>query len=166
MTTLCKAYSNEVKARQAAEALRAAGVPGRDIRILTGHRLHDVREEPAGGFAGPVGPYDRVGTFAGVQRKRRQGAGTFAGDADRQRQGSFADADRDVIVSYEADTERSHVAGDLAVRQLLRSGAEDRDAAEHVIDELRMEHAAVLAQVSETALGDARARLDELARTA
>jgi hypothetical protein len=58
-----------------------------------GGGLHDVREEPVGGFAGPVGPGAPVGSYGNVRRLRRQGRGTYAGDADRQRQGTFADSD-------------------------------------------------------------------------
>ena len=56
MATLCKTYSTEGVARKAAQALRAAGVPGRDIRLLTGCRLRDVRAESVGTFAGTIGP--------------------------------------------------------------------------------------------------------------
>jgi hypothetical protein len=78
MATLWKTYPTDGVAHEAAEALRAAGVPGRDIRLLIGSRWHDVREEPTGGFAGPVGPEAPVGTFAGTVRLRRQGNGSFA----------------------------------------------------------------------------------------
>jgi len=75
-----------------------SGAPADGFRLLAGSPLRDVRREPVGGFAGPVGPDDPVGTFAGRVVLRRQGAGGFAGDPDRQRQGSFADRDRVVIV--------------------------------------------------------------------
>jgi hypothetical protein len=70
----------------------ARRVSRRDLRPAPRYRLHDVRVERVGGFAGPVAPDDPVGTFANVRRLRRQGTGTFAGDADRRRQGSFADS--------------------------------------------------------------------------
>ena len=56
-------------------------------------RFHDVRSEPVGGWAGPIGPDAPVGKYAGPPRRRRQAAGGWAGDPDRQRQGSFADAE-------------------------------------------------------------------------
>ena len=87
MATLWKAYSSDVVARHAVEALRAAGVPGRDIRLLTGRPLHDVREELVGGFARAVAPNAPVGTFANIDRLRRQGAGSFAGLAAVRRSG-------------------------------------------------------------------------------
>src|SRR5919108_5375744 len=109
MATLCKTFPSEIVAREAAAALRTAGVPGRDIRLLIGCPLHDVRQEPTGGFAGTIGPEAPVGTFAGAVRLRRQGNGSFAGDSDRQRQGSFADAEHDVIVSYQDGAARSRL---------------------------------------------------------
>jgi hypothetical protein len=166
MATLCKAYSSEVVARRAVEALRTAGVPGRDIRLLTGCQLHDVRREPVGGFAGTLGPDAPVGTYGNVPRVRRQGAGSFAGDPDRQRQGSFADADRDMIVTHEHDGGRSRVTGDLAIRRLLRAADLSGEAAGRVIDELHAGHAVVLADVAEIAPSDARARLEDVAPAA
>jgi hypothetical protein len=165
MAALWKAYSNEVPARRAAAALRAAGVPPRDLWLLTGHPLHDIRTEPAGTFAGSAEPGAPVGTFANDVRLRCQGAGTFAGDADRQRQGSFADANRELIVSYDNGAEHARVAGDPAVRQVLRS-ATVGDTADRVVDELHLGHAAVLVEVAEITAGDAAARLEEAARAA
>jgi hypothetical protein len=166
MATLCKAYSTEGVARQAVEVLRTAGVPGRDIRLLTGCRLHDVRREPVGGFAGTLGPDALVGTYAHIPRLRRQGAGSFAGDPDRQRQGSFADADRDLVATYEDHRARSRWAGDLATRRLLRAADLTDEAAGRVIDELHTGHAVVLAEVAEIAPSDARARLEDVAHAA
>jgi hypothetical protein len=163
MATLWKAYSNEVVARHAIEALRVAGVPGRDVRVLTGCRLHDVREEPVGEFARAAGPNAPVGTYANIRRLRGQGAGSFAGDPDRQRQGSFADTDRDVIVTYEHGVERSRVAGDLGIRRLLREAALDDDAADRIVHELHVGHAVVLAEIAEIDPSDAQARLDRVA---
>ncbi len=166
MATLCKTCSSELVARRAVDALRAAGVPGRDIRLLTGCRPRDVRREPVGGFAGAVGPGAPVGTYAGVPRRRRQGAGSFAGDPDRQRQGSFADVDRAVIVTYEDGAERARVAADLGVRRLLLgAGVGDVDG-DRLVDELHLGRAVVLAEIADIAPSDARARLDELARVA
>ena len=104
-----KTYSSKAVARRAVRALAAAGVPRRDILLLTGRRLHDIRREAVGGFAGAVDPSASVGTYAGAPRLRRQGRGGFAGDPDQQRQGSFADADADAIVALE-DGDRSLAA--------------------------------------------------------
>jgi hypothetical protein len=141
-------------------------VPGRDIRLLTGCRLHDVRDEPVGEFARAARPNAPVGTYGNRRRLRRQGAGSFAGDPDRQRQGSFADTDRDVIVSYDGDAGHSRVAGDLGIRRLLRGAALDAAAADHIVDELHAGHAVVLAEIAEIAPSDAQARLEEIASAA
>ena len=87
MTTLCETYSSRAGAQQAIEALRAASVPARDIRLLTGFRHHDVRTEPVGGFAGAVDPNAAVGRYTGPSRPRWCAAGGFYGEPDRQRQG-------------------------------------------------------------------------------
>ncbi len=49
MTTLTRTYATEVAARRAVEALRATGVPERDIRLLAGSAPRDIRREPVGG---------------------------------------------------------------------------------------------------------------------
>jgi hypothetical protein len=165
MATLCKTYPTEIVARKAAQALRAAGVPGRDICLLAGCRMRDVREEPVGTFAGTIGPDAPVGTFANRARLRSQGAGTFAGDSDCQREGSFADAEHAIVVSYENGAAHPHLVGDHTIRRLLRAlAAADPDG--RVVDELHLGHAVVIAQVAEIAPGDAEARLDEFARAA
>jgi nucleotide-binding universal stress UspA family protein len=163
-TAVCKTYSSEAVARRAVRALTAAGVPRRDILLLTGRRLHDVRQEAVGGFAGAVDPSAPVGTYAGPPRLRRQGRGGFAGDPDEQRQGSFADAD--AIVTVEDGTGRSHVADHLRLRQLLWRAALAGSAADGVIDELRAGHPVVLVEAGEIAASDAQARLEELAHAA
>ena len=67
-----KTYSSKAVARRAVRALTAAGVPRRDILLLTGRRLHDIRREAVGGFAGAVDPSASVGTYAGAPWLRRQ----------------------------------------------------------------------------------------------
>jgi hypothetical protein len=162
MATLCKTYSNENVARNGVEALRAAGVPGRDIRLLTGCRLRDLRCEPLGGFAKAIGPDAPVGTFASIRRSRRQGHGSFASDPGPRRHGSFADSDIDVIVSYDSGDKRSRVVGELGLRRLALVAALESPARERVVDELHVGHAVVLAQVSEIAPTDAQARLEQV----
>jgi hypothetical protein len=137
MATLTHTYPNEIAARRAVEELRAGGV---DVRLLVGSALHDVRREPVGGFAGPVGPDAPLGTYGGTVVRRSQAAGGFSGDPDRQRQGSYADADRIVIV----DHERSRITGRRGVRRLLRRAALDAEAVEHIVGELRLGRAVVL----------------------
>jgi hypothetical protein len=166
MSILCQTFATGDVARRAVRALTTAGVPSRDIWLLTGARQHDVRREPVGSFYGVVAPDGPVGTFAGPQRSRWTGAGTFAGDARNQRQGSFADAERDLIVVRERGADRALASGDAAVRRLLRGFGVDRDATALVLDALHAGHAVVLADVSEIRPSEAQVRLDELAEVA
>ena len=161
-----KTYSTETGARRAIETLRATGVPARDIRLLTGRRLGDVRREPVGGFAGTVAPEAPVGTYGNRPVLRRQGAGGFAGDPDHQRQGSFADTDRVVIVTYHGDTERARVTGLRGARRLLMRAGLDEDAVGRAARELHLGHATVLVDGGEIADGEASTRLERLARAA
>jgi hypothetical protein len=166
MTTLTKTYPTEVAARRAVEALRATGVPERDIRLLVGSAPRDIRGEPVGGFAGPLAPDTPVGTYANIRRLRRQGAGSFAGDPDQQRQGSFADTDRVVIVTYNGDAERARITGLRGARLLLRRAALDDDAVDRAVDELHQGHAILLVDLREIAASEADERLEKIARAA
>ena len=161
-----KTYSSKAVARRAVRALAAAGVPRRDILLLTGRRLHDIRREAVGGFAGAVDPSASVGTYAGAPRLRRQGRGGFAGDPDQQRQGSFADADADAIVALEDGDGRSQLADRLGLQRLLWRAALVGDAADRVIGELHLGRAVVLVDAAEIAASEAQARLEEVARAA
>ena len=143
------------------EALRAAGVPGHDIQLLTGCRQHDVRREPMGRFAGSIAPGEPVGTFGNAHPRRRQAKGGWSGDPDAQRQGTFADADRDVIISGDGS---SHTAGDREVARLLQD-AGDADAG-RVLADLHRGHAVVLAEVAEIGPAEALARLEGIAPAA
>jgi nucleotide-binding universal stress UspA family protein len=158
----CTTYTDEAAARRAVDALRAAGVSPRDIRLVTG-RMHDVGQEAVGGFAGAVDPTSRVGTYSGRTRLRRQGAGAFAGDPDLQRQGSFADGDTETIVGYEDGTGRSRGTDERALLRVLRRCVLSDDAADRVIDELHAGRAVVLVEASEIAVSDAQARMEERA---
>ena len=166
MTTLCKTYSNALVARRAVTALRTAGVPERDIRLLTGCRLHDIRGERVGAFAGALRPDAGVGTFAGGTRLRRQAAGSYARDPDGRRKGSFADVDRDTIATFDHGAAHAHVTGDPEVRRTLRRAGVPPDAIRRVVAELHAGQAVVLAEVAEITPSDARARLDDVAQVA
>jgi hypothetical protein len=166
MATLCSTYISASVARNGVEALRAAGIPGGDIRLLIGHPPRDIRREWVGGFAGPVAPDAPVGTYENVRRLRRQGNGTFAGDADDQRQGSFADTDRDLIVTYDHEAAHARVVGDHGLRRLLRDAELDDDAIDRVVDDLHTGHAVVLAEIADITRSDARERLEHIATAA
>jgi hypothetical protein len=163
MTTLTKTYPTEVAGRRALEALRATGVPERDIRLLAGTAPRDIRHEPVGGFAGPVAPDDPLGTYGGRLVRRRQGAGSFAGDAGQQRQGSFADTDRVVIVTYKRDAERARITGLRGARRLLHRAALDHDAVDRAVAELHQGHAILLVDLREIAASEIDERLEKRA---
>jgi hypothetical protein len=166
MTTLTKTYPTEVAARRAVEALRATGVPERDIRLLAGTAPRDIRHQPVGGLAGPVAPDAPIATYGGRVVQRRQGAGSFAGDPDRQRQGSFADTDRVVIVTHKGNAERARITGLREARRLLRRAALDDDAVDRAVSELHQGHAILLVDLREIPASEASARLEQLAPAA
>jgi hypothetical protein len=160
MATLCKTYSSDALATQAVDALRSAGVPGRDIRVVTGCRRHDVRREPMGRFAGTIAPDERVGTYGNAPRLRSQAKGGWVGHPDEHRQGTFADSDLDVIATGEG---RSQCAGDRAVAALLHeTGVPGPDAARIVAD-VHRGYAVVLAEVAEIGPAQARTCLEHVA---
>jgi hypothetical protein len=151
VSTLCKTYSDEREARAAVERLLASGAPRRGIRLLTGSRLHDVRDERVGTYAGAIDPDAPVGRFAGRPRRRCQGTGSFAGDPDRQRKGSFADVERDVIITFGRRDEHPRVATHRALRQVLSAVALDGEPADHLVDELHDGHRLVVAELEQAA---------------
>jgi hypothetical protein len=151
VSTLCKTYSDEREARAAVERLVASGAPRGAIRLLTGSRLHDVRDERVGTYAGAIDPEAPVGRFAGRPRRRCQGTGSFAGDPDRQRKGSFADVERDVIITFGRRDEHPRVATHRALRLLLSGVTLDGEPADHLVDELHDGHRLVVAEVEQTA---------------
>ena len=166
MATLSKTYPSEDAARPAVEALRAAGVPPGDIRLLTSRPLHGIRREPVGGFAGPIGTNATIGNYASAPRRRGQGVGSFAtgsfaGDPDSRREGSFADVERVVIVNHQDDREHARVTGYRGVRQLLRRAALDDEAVDGAVKELHIGHAVVLVDVAETMDRYGRLRIEK-----
>jgi hypothetical protein len=165
MAILWKTYEDTHAARRAIERLQAAGVPARDARLLTKAALRDVRNEPVGEFGRAAGPDDPVGTFANVQRLRRQGRGSFSGDADR-RQGSFGDADRELIVTYERGARRWHLAGDHLIRRTLHDAAVDDTEAGRIVRELHAGRAVVVAEIAEITPAQAETLLNEGDRAA
>jgi hypothetical protein len=166
MTTLTRTYPTELAARRAVDALRATGVAERDIRRLVGRAPRDIRQEPVGGFAGPVAPDAPIGTYGGRVLQRRHGAGSFAGDPDRQRQGSFADRDRVVIVTYRGDAERARSTGLRGARRLLRRAALGDDAVDRAVRALHEGRVILLVDLREIAASEADARLEKLAHAA
>jgi hypothetical protein len=136
MATFCRTYTDEADAREAVRDLLASGAPPQAVRLLTGSRPHDIRAERVGAFAGSLAPDAPVGTFGNVRRRRRQGRGAFAGDPDGQRQGSFADVERDVIVSFDGGAPHPHIATHRALRRLLAAVTLDGEPADRLVEEL------------------------------
>jgi hypothetical protein len=163
MTTRYSTYTTEDAARRAVETLRATGVAGHDIRLITGGRVGDLRQEPAGGFAGPVAPDAPVGTYGGTTVQRRQGAGAFAGDPDRQRQGSFGDADRVLLVTYDDGGERTRIIGLRGVRRLLRRAALDDERVDRTTRLIHMGRSVVLVCADDDTTAE---RFDQVVRAA
>jgi hypothetical protein len=171
MTTLTKTYPSEDTARRAVEALRAAGAPPRDIRLLASRPPHDIRREPRGGFAGLIGTDAPTGSYAARVRRRSQGAGSFAtgsfaGEPDGQRKGSFADVERVAITIYRDAGEHSRVTGYRGVRQLLGRAALDEEAIDRAAKDLHIGHAVVLVDVAEIGPSEAEAHFEQIAQAA
>jgi hypothetical protein len=117
------------------------------VRVLTGEPQRDAREEQVGEFAGPTDPGAPVGEFAGGTHPQRQGRGHFAGG--EQRGGSFADADREQVVSYPGGVEHARVAGHRKVKKILTDAGLDQAAAERDVDALHAGRVLVLVEVPE-----------------
>ena len=144
MTAVCKAYPTREAAINAAAALRATGVEGDRIRVLTGAELHDARQEPTGEFAGTVGPDAPVGSFAGPAHERRTPRSDFASAGGTGRIGTFADADRDTITDYDDGVGRIRITGDHDVEAILIDAGLDVGAAERDVRALHQGWALVL----------------------
>jgi len=151
MSTLCRTYSDEAHARAAVHEMLEAGAPRRAIRLLAGAPLHDIRAERVGTFAGSIGPDAPVARFAGLPRRRCQGTGAFAGNPDRQRKGSFADVDRDLIVTFGRGDEHPHVATHRELTRLLSTVTLAGEPADRLVDELHDGHTLVVAELEQTA---------------
>ncbi len=152
-TVLCRAYTSHDQARRAVDALLAAGVPGTGLRVLTGERTRDVRDEQVGEFAHTVGPDAPVGTFGGTAA-HRPAAGAFACDGE-QRGGSFADADRDLVITFPEGVEHMRVAGHRSLHRLLVDAGLDGETAARDVEALHAGRILVLADAG--ALDPARA---------
>jgi hypothetical protein len=130
MNALCRAYDTTTDAERAVQALLDAGVPGDDVRLLMGAEVHDARRESAGGFAGSVASDDQVGDFADHRHSRATARSSFAGDSSAGSEGVFANADREVVVTYSDGREHSRAAGHHRLKKLLVDAGLDDDAAE------------------------------------
>ena len=64
MAALCGSFASHDEAAEAVNAVLNAGIPGAEVRVLTGEP-RDAREKPVGEFAGRTEPGEPVGDFAG-----------------------------------------------------------------------------------------------------
>jgi hypothetical protein len=147
VAALCRSYESHAEAREAVDAVLGAGIPGDSVRVLTGEPQRDAREEEVGEFAGPTDPGAPVGEFAGGTHPQRHGRGHFAGG--EQRGGSFADADREQVVSYPGGVEHARVAGHRKVKKILTDAGLDEAAAERDVDALHAGRVLVLVSAPE-----------------
>jgi hypothetical protein len=158
MAALCRSYTSHAEALDAVNAVLGAGIPGEGIRVLTGEPQRDAREEQVGEFAGSTSPEAPVGEFAGPSRPRGEGRGHFAGG--EQRGGSFADADREQVITYPGGVEHARVAGHRKVKRLLTDAGLDDAAAERDVEALHAGRVLVLVQASEDDAARVGALLD------
>lgn len=159
MNALCRSYADIGDADRAVRALLAAGIAGDDVRLLMGAEIHDARREPGGGFAGTVASREHVGAFAGEGRTRDTPRGSFAGQSSGV-EGVFANADRDVVVTYSDGREHSRVAGHRHLKRLLVEAGLDDDAAESDVRALHEGRVLVLVTTDSITTGEAAAVVD------
>jgi hypothetical protein len=162
MTALCKAYDNTADAERAVADLLAAGVPGDDVRLLMGAEIHDARREARGRFSGSVAPEDHVGAFAGEGPERSAVRGSYA--ASDAAEGSFANSERDVVVTQHEGEERARVTGRRELKKLLMEAGLDDAAAEADVDALHAGRVLVLVHIGATPQDEVRAVLDGAVR--
>ena len=158
MAALCRSYTSHAEALDAVGAVLGAGIPGEGVLVLTGEPERDAREEQVGEFAGPTGPDAPVGEFAGGSHHQGEGQGRFAGGD--QRGGSFADADREQVISYPEGVKHTRVAGHRKVKRLLTDAGLDEATAERDVEALHAGRVLVLVEAREADTARVGALLD------
>src|ERR687896_133782 len=156
MAALCRSYTSHAEALDAVNAVLGAGIPGEGVLVLTGEAERDAREEQVGEFGGPPGAPHPLGEFAGGSRPREQGH--FAGGD--QRGGSFADAEREQVISYPGGVKHTRVAGHRKVKRLLTDAGLDEATAERDVEALHAGRVLVLVEAREADTGRVGALLD------
>jgi hypothetical protein len=147
VAALCRSYTSHGEALDAVNAVLGAGIPGDGVRVLTGEPERDSREEQVGEFGGPTAPDAPVGEFASGRHPQGHEQGHFAGG--EQRGGSFADADREQVVSYPGGVEHARVAGHHKIKKLLTDAGLDEATAERDVNALHAGRVLVLVQAPE-----------------
>jgi hypothetical protein len=160
MNALCKAYDHSADADRAVADLLAAGVPGGDIQLLMGAEIHDARREARGRFSGSVAPAEQVGAYAGDGPERSAPRGSFAAADSGAAEGTFANAERDVVVTHSDGAEQTRVAGRRELKRRLMDAGLDDATAEADVDALHAGRILVLVRLAAIAQDDARALLD------
>jgi hypothetical protein len=151
MVALCRSYASHDEALAAVDAVLGAGVAGEGVRVLSGEPERDTREEPVGEFSGTTPPDAPVGEFAGGAHPQGHEEGHFAGG--EQRGGSFADTDREEIVTYPGGVEHARYAGHEAVRKVLTDAGLDDASAERDVNALHSGRVLVLVTASDEEAG-------------
>lgn len=159
MNSLCKPYDNADDAERAVADLIAAGVPGEDVRLLMGAEIHDARRETRGRFSGSVAPEEQVGAYAGDGPVRSAVRGSFTA-TDAASEGSFANAERDVVVTHSDGKEQTRVAGRRELKRLLMDAGLDDATAEADVDALHAGRILVLVNPAAIGHDETRALLD------
>jgi hypothetical protein len=164
-TALCKPYESTTQADRAVADLLAAGVPGPHVRVLMGAEIHDARREDRGRFAGSVAPEERVGAYAGDGPERSALRGSFAGAEGVE--GTFANAERDIVVTEHDGREQVRVANRGELKRLLMEAGLDDATAEADVRALHDDgRVVVLVDIAAIDKAQARALLDGAAKQA
>ncbi len=150
MAALCGSFASHDEAAEAVNAVLEAGIAGAEVRVLTGEPRPDAREEPVGEFAGRTEPGAPVGDFAGEHAEGHE-RGHFAGG--EQRGGSFADADRDQVISYPGGVEHAHIASHHEIERLLTEAGLDEATAKRDLEAVHAGRVLVLVEAPEGETG-------------
>ena len=103
-----------------------------------------------------MAPNEHVGGFGGEGRSRGTPRSSFASDSAAGGEGVFANADRDVVVTYSDGREHSRVAGHRQLKKLLVDAGLDEAPAES--DVRALHDGRVLVLVTLTAVPEDRVR--------
>jgi len=150
VAALCGSFASHDEAAEAVNAVLEAGIAGAEVRVLTGEPRRDAREKPVGEFAGRTEPGAPVGDFAGEHAEGHE-RGHFAGG--EQRGGSFADADRDQVISYPGGVEHAHIASHHEIERLLTEAGLDEATAKRDLEAVHAGRVLVLVEAPEGETG-------------
>jgi hypothetical protein len=103
-----------------------------------------------GDFSGSTEPGAPVGDFAGQHAEGHE-RGHFAGGT--RRGGSFADADRDQVISYPDGVEHAHIASHHEIERLLTEAGLDEATAKRDLEAVHAGRVLVLVEAPEGETG-------------